>query len=48
MACVAYLVVVYLLAVPGRRNALARDQKTATFFTSLGLFTLILWTAYPM
>lgn len=48
MACAAYLVVVYILAVSGRQNALARDNKTATFFTSIGLFTLIIWTAYPM
>ncbi|KAI9883362.1 MAG: hypothetical protein M1823_004874 [Watsoniomyces obsoletus] len=48
MSCAAFLVVIYLLAVPGRRNALARDQKTASFFTSIGLFTLILWTAYPI
>jgi bacteriorhodopsin len=48
MACIAYLVVIYQLAVAGRRNALARDQKTATFFTSIAGFTLIIWTIYPM
>lgn len=48
MACAAYLVVIYLLAVSGRQTVAARDNKTATFFTSIGLYTLILWTAYPI
>jgi bacteriorhodopsin len=48
MACVAYLVVVYLLAIPGRRAVLAKDGKTATLFASIGGFTLILWTLYPI
>ena len=48
IACVAYLIVVYLLAVPGRRNAAARDSNTSNLFSSLGLFTLVIWTAYPM
>ncbi|KAI9802729.1 MAG: hypothetical protein M1825_002751 [Sarcosagium campestre] len=48
IACIAYLVVVYILAVSGRRNAVNRDAKVGTFFTSLALFTFVLWTIYPI
>ncbi|MCJ1353407.1 MAG: hypothetical protein MMC33_003393 [Icmadophila ericetorum] len=48
IACIAYLVVVYQLAVHGRAQALAKDSKTGTFFSAIGGFTLILWTAYPI
>jgi len=47
-ACLAYLVVVYQLAVHGRATAASKDSKTATFFTAIGGFTLVLWTAYPI
>ncbi len=48
MACLAYLVVVYQVALNGRQTAKQKDSKTATFFAALGGFTLILWTMYPM
>jgi bacteriorhodopsin len=48
MACIAYLVIVYQLAFNGRQTVAAKDTKTATFFTSIAGFTLLLWTAYPM
>ena len=48
IACIAYLVIVYQLAVYGRAQAVAKDSKTATFFTAIGGFTLVLWTLYPM
>lgn len=48
MACLAYLVIVYQLAFNGRNAVKSQDKKTATFFASLGGFTLLLWTAYPM
>jgi len=48
MACVAYLVVIYQLAIPGRRAVLSKDNKTAKLFASIGGFTLILWTLYPI
>lgn len=48
MACVAYLVIVYQLAIPGRRAVLAKDSSTAKLFASIGGFTLILWTLYPV
>jgi len=48
MACVAYLVVVYQLVVSGRRSVLAKSGNTAKLFASIGGFTLILWTLYPI
>ncbi|KAI4113387.1 MAG: hypothetical protein LQ341_007817, partial [Variospora aurantia] len=48
MACIAYLVVVYQVALNGRQTAKAKDQKTATFYAAIGGFTLILWTVYPI
>ncbi|KAI9681752.1 MAG: hypothetical protein M1829_000497 [Trizodia sp. TS-e1964] len=48
MGCVAYLIVIYQLAVAGRRHLQARDAKTVTLFHSLAIFTLILWTLYPV
>ncbi|KAL8801933.1 MAG: hypothetical protein Q9223_006831 [Gallowayella weberi] len=48
MACIAYLVVVYQLAINGQRVAKQKDNKTATFFAAIGGFTLLLWTLYPV
>jgi len=48
MACAAYLVIVYQLAIPGRRSVLSKDKDTAKLFASIGIFTFILWTLYPI
>jgi len=48
IACFAYLIIVYELAVPGRRSALAKDGATAKLFASIGAFTFVLWTLYPI
>ena len=48
MGCIAYLVVVYQLAINGRGVVQGKDKKTATFFISIASFTLILWTVYPV
>jgi len=48
ISCLAYLTIVYQLAVNGRTAVKAKDSKTATFFTSIAGFTLVLWTAYPI
>lgn len=48
IACIAYLVVIWHLAIHGRAMALSRSSKVSNLFGSLALFTLILWTAYPM
>ncbi|KAM3084238.1 hypothetical protein ACMFMG_001657 [Clarireedia jacksonii] len=48
MGCAAYLVIVYQLVIPGRRAVLTKDAKTSKLFASIGGFTLILWTLYPI
>ena len=48
IACIAYLVVVYQLGFNGRGVVKGKDSKTATFFSAIAGFTLILWTIYPM
>ncbi|KAH7310278.1 putative opsin-1 [Rhexocercosporidium sp. MPI-PUGE-AT-0058] len=48
MGCAAYLVIVYQLVVPGRRAVAAKSNSTAKLFASIGGFTLILWTLYPV
>jgi len=48
MACAAYLVIVYQLVIPGRRSVLSKDKDTAKLFASIGIFTFILWTLYPI
>ncbi|KAI0997857.1 hypothetical protein K3495_g10333 [Podosphaera aphanis] len=47
-SCIAYLIIVFLFAFPGRRAALARKDSTTNLFAGLGGFTLILWTLYPI
>ncbi|KAJ9503460.1 hypothetical protein H2202_000599 [Exophiala xenobiotica] len=46
--CIAYLVVVYQLAMNGRTAVATKDSKTKTFYASIAGFTLILWTIYPI
>ncbi|KAL9124999.1 MAG: hypothetical protein Q9217_005734 [Psora testacea] len=48
MACIAYLVVIYQLAFNGRGVVKGKDAKTATFFSAIAGFTLVLWTVYPI
>ncbi|KAF4614381.1 hypothetical protein G7Y89_g15356 [Cudoniella acicularis] len=48
IACIAYLVIVWQLVISGRRAVLAKDNKTAKLFASIGGFTLILWILYPI
>lgn len=46
--CIAYLVIVYQLAVGGRETVAQKDSKTKAFYASIAGYTLILWTIYPM
>jgi len=48
IACIAYLVIIWHLALHGRQQAAAKGGKVGTLFASIAGFTLILWTAYPM
>ena len=47
-ACIAFLTVVYQIGFNGRHAVAGKDTKTKAFITSISLFTLILWTVYPM
>jgi len=46
--CIAYLVIVYQLAIGGRDTVAKKDGKTKAFYGSIAGFTLILWTIYPI
>jgi bacteriorhodopsin len=48
IGCLAYLVIVWVLAVNGRAAVAARGSKTTKLFGSLSILTLVLWTAYPI
>jgi len=48
IACIAYLVIVYQLAVNGRNAVAGKDSKTKAFYGAIGGFTLLLWTVYPI
>ncbi|KAI1778325.1 opsin-1 [Hypoxylon cercidicola] len=47
-ACIAYLNIIYQVGYKGTHAMSARDYKTRAFFGSISLFTLLLWTAYPI
>ncbi|CAJ2502863.1 Uu.00g102570.m01.CDS01 [Anthostomella pinea] len=46
--CIAYLNIVYQLGYKGRHAVSGKDAKTKRFFGAISLFTLILWTLYPI
>ncbi|KAH7026157.1 uncharacterized protein B0I36DRAFT_248519 [Microdochium trichocladiopsis] len=48
IACVAYIAIVYNVAFNGRRAVQGKDSKTKAFYGGISLFTLLLWTAYPI
>lgn len=48
IACIAYLVVIWHLAIHGRAQAFAKGGNVGKFFASIAGFTLIVWTAYPI
>ncbi|KAF2223423.1 hypothetical protein BDZ85DRAFT_197189 [Elsinoe ampelina] len=47
-ACVAYLVLVWQLAINGRATASGKGGKVGSFYLSIASFTLVLWTVYPI
>jgi len=47
-SCIAYLTIIYQLAIPGRRAVASKSDSTANLFVAIGGFTLILWTLYPI
>ncbi|KAI0479740.1 hypothetical protein F4859DRAFT_529884 [Xylaria cf. heliscus] len=47
-ACLAFLNIMYQLGYKGRYAVSTKDNKTKLFFGAISLFTLILWTIYPI
>ncbi|EXJ75984.1 uncharacterized protein A1O5_00492 [Cladophialophora psammophila CBS 110553] len=47
-ACIAFLVIVYQLAVNGREAVANKDSKTKAFYASIAGYTLIIWVLYPI
>ncbi|KAI8950642.1 hypothetical protein F4801DRAFT_579139 [Xylaria longipes] len=47
-ACLAFINIMYQLGYKGRYAVSTKDQKTKVFFGSISLFTLVLWTIYPI
>ena len=48
IACFAYLIVIWQLAVHGRATAMSKGGKVGKFFAAIAGFTLVIWTVYPM
>lgn len=48
IACVAFLVIVWQIGFNGRHAVANKDAKTKAFVGGISLFTLVLWTAYPI
>lgn len=48
IACIAYLFVIWHVAVHGSSMVKAKGKRAGRLFGALAIFTLILWTAYPM
>lgn len=48
IACISYLFVIWHIALHGSRVVSARGNKVVKLFSSLGLYTVVVWTAYPM
>ncbi|KAF2131869.1 family A G protein-coupled receptor-like protein [Dothidotthia symphoricarpi CBS 119687] len=48
IACIAYIFVIWHLALNGGSAASAKGQKLRSFFVAIGGYTLLLWTAYPI
>lgn len=48
IACIGYLTILYQLGYKGHNAVVGKDTRTKAFFGTLSLFTLLVWTIYPM
>jgi len=48
IGCIAYIFVIWHVALHGTKVVKARNSKVKKLFTSLAIYSLILWTAYPI
>ena len=48
VSSLSYLYIIFILLVPSRRAAIARNAKVGRLFTAISLYTIIIWTGYPI
>jgi bacteriorhodopsin len=48
ISCLAFLVVVHQLAVPGRRAVLNKDRRIAKLYAAIVGFAVVVWALYPI
>ena len=48
IACIAYLVVLWQIVFNGRTAVRTRGVKVSNFFTSIAVYSVIVWAAYPV
>lgn len=48
ISCIAYIFVIWHVALTGSNTVKSKGTKVTNLFGSLALFTFVLWTAYPM
>ena len=48
ISCISFLFIFWHLGLNGGANARAKGEKLRSFFVSISVYTVILWTAYPM
>jgi len=48
IACIAYLWVLYTMLFTARTAANAKGKKVSSFYTQIAVYTLVVWTAYPI
>lgn len=48
IAIIAFLVIIWHLALNGRNAVQARSQNVASFYVAIAAFTVVVWAAYPI
>ncbi|EOA81609.1 hypothetical protein ACJQWK_11091 [Exserohilum turcicum] len=48
ISCISFLFIFWHLGLNGGANARAKGEKLRSFFVSISVYTVILWTAYPI
>jgi bacteriorhodopsin len=48
IACLGFLVVIWHLVYNGRVTSKVKGNKVGKFYAAISLYTILLWTAYPV
>lgn len=48
ISCLFYLYILFTLVITSRRAAIARNARVGQLFTAISLYTLVVWTLYPV